>query len=137
VRWGWWWRPVVIYCRFDAGFACRSVLRPAASGITSWLHGAGETIMRIMTAFVFVAGLALVEPGQAQNTTPSVSPKTAPTAPTTAPPGHRQPRQSDVPPPSSLDPLPSGGATDPPRTDLLDVENAKLDRALKSICRGC
>jgi hypothetical protein len=46
-----------------------------------------------------------------------------------APVGHRQPRASDVPPPSDR------SMNEP--NDPLSKENAALDRKIKSICRGC
>lgn len=45
-----------------------------------------------------------------------------------APVGHRQPRSDQVPSEKNL----TGDPNDP-----INRENAKLDRAVKSICRGC
>jgi hypothetical protein len=46
------------------------------------------------------------------------------TMPWSAPVGHRQPQAADVPPSTLFEPV-------------LDQENAKVDRIVKGICRGC
>src|SRR6516165_12494691 len=62
-----------------------------------------------------------------------------------APVGHRQPRASDV--PNATSDVPNATSDVPNATgdvpngknlvDLLAEENAKLERKIKSICRGC
>jgi hypothetical protein len=90
-----------------------------------------EDIMRsTITAFALIGGLVASDPGHAQGTpSPSVAPKQPP-----APVGHRQPRQSDL---GRTGPSPSPAApqtTVPPDADDLD---ARLNRVLNGICRGC
>jgi hypothetical protein len=90
-----------------------------------------------ITAFALISGLVLSGPSHAQGT-PSPSPSVAPKQ---APVGHRQPRQSDVdglavPPPAPPAP---GTTTSPDATAGRDADDfdARLNRALNSICRGC
>jgi hypothetical protein len=55
-----------------------------------------------------------------------------------APVGHRQPRASDVPNATSDVPNATGDVPNGKNlVDLLAEENAKLERKIKSICRGC
>ena len=58
------------------------------------------------------------------STVPKNSDKPIPQAPI----GHRQPRASD---------FPNEGKTINSTNDVLEKENALLDRKIKSICRGC
>ncbi|HKA71092.1 MAG TPA: hypothetical protein VKE26_04760 [Xanthobacteraceae bacterium] len=98
-----------------------------------------EVIMRLIMACAFIAALAMGYHAHAQGTTPS-NPSNSPALGTTpnAPVGHRQPRQNDLPPPDSAgtDPASTGSAVNPPRPDPNDAD-ARLNRALKNICRGC
>ena len=86
-----------------------------------------------VTAFVLAGALMAGGPSQAQNTSsPSTTPKQ-----TTAPVGHRQPRPGDL----GVTPTPSNPPSSAPAPemtgdDLLDPDG-RLERALKSICRGC
>jgi len=97
-----------------------------------------EDIMRsTITAFALIGGLLASAPSHAQGTqSPSTGPQqqAAPIVPT-APVGHRQPRQSDLPNnptgPNATEPAPE--QTEP---NILDPDG-RLERALKSICRGC
>ena len=57
----------------------------------------------------------------------STVPKNSAQPTTQAPVGHRQPRAGDVPNEKNLN--------DP--NDVLNKENAILDKKIKSICRGC
>jgi hypothetical protein len=91
-----------------------------------------EDIMRsTITAFALIGGLVASDPGHAQGTpSPSVAPK-QPAAPV----GHRQPRQSDrdrlaAPSPAPAAPVANTGPD-------ADDSEARLNRALNSICRGC
>jgi len=94
--------------------------------------------MRITTAFIVIAGLAGLAPAYAQGTAPSLPSKPPGQATVGAPPGHRQPRPSDIPPPperATTDMAPTGSVTNP-RPDANDAE-ARLNRALHGVCRGC
>ena len=84
-----------------------------------------------ITAFALLGGLMLGGPGQAQTT---VSPSVAPKSPS-APVGHRQPRQTDVTPSQpATEPQPGTSGPDPTRPD---PNEARLNRILNGICRGC
>ena len=56
---------------------------------------------------------------------PSTAGKETTTRPWTAPVGHRQPRSADVPTPTSAS------------QQILDQEDANVDRIIRSVCRGC
>jgi negative regulator of sigma E activity len=77
-----------------------------------------------ITAIAVLAVLALVQPGFAQGTSPSVTPKQQ-----QAPVARKQPRPADV------NPMPPPRPTTPAQTE--DDPDARLNRALNSICRGC
>jgi len=65
----------------------------------------------------------------AQTTSPSPSPSAEPAKPSyEAPVGHRQPRAADI-------PTEDRDNNRPP--DQVDLEQRRLDRALRNICRGC
>src|SRR5262245_25108197 len=96
-------------------------------------------IMRLTMAFAFIAGLAVGHPAHAQGTSPPSSSTQSPTsAIPEAPVGHRQPRPGDLPPADSAgkDSPSTGSVVNPPRPDPNDAD-ARLNRALKNICRGC
>ena len=92
-----------------------------------------------LAVLVLITGMVAVGPTYGQTTGQSTGQSaTQPSmAPKEAPVGHRQPRQSDVPP------KPSGGSqTATPesesRLDLLDPkQDEKMNRILNGICRGC
>jgi hypothetical protein len=76
-----------------------------------------------IAAIAVLAVLALDQPGFAQGTSsPSVAPKQQPVA-------RKQPRPADV------NPMPPPRPTIPAQTE--DDPDARLNRALNSICRGC
>jgi hypothetical protein len=79
-----------------------------------------------VTAIAVMAVLALDQPGFAQTTTsPSATPK--------QPVARKQPRDlnaAPMPPPRPAAPTPSATQTD-------DDADARMNRALNSICRGC
>ena len=78
-------------------------------------------------AMAAIATLAPAQPGFAQGTTsPSVAPKQQP-----APVARRQQRPSDV----DAVRLPPSRPTTPAQSD--DDADARMNRALNSICRGC
>jgi hypothetical protein len=56
---------------------------------------------------------------------PSMAGKETTTRPWTAPVGHRQPRAGDLP------------TSTPPSEQILDQEDANVDRIIRSVCRGC
>ncbi len=56
---------------------------------------------------------------------PSIGGRETTTRPWSAPVGHRQPRIADVPPSTS-------GSR-----QILDQEDARVDRSIRSVCRGC
>jgi hypothetical protein len=111
---------------------------PATSAPSSVDQSVREDIMRsTITAFALIGGLVLSGPSLAQGTP---SPSAAPKQPPPAPVGHRQPRQSDITPST---PSPTGSNTpsaapapDTTEPNILDPDG-RLERALKSICRGC
>jgi hypothetical protein len=76
--------------------------------------------MLIVAALVSVMGTV-----SAQSFHPSLHGQETTTRPWTAPIGHRQPHASDVP------------ATALALPDLLDQEEAIVDRKISGICRGC
>jgi len=90
--------------------------------------------MRMLaTVSMAAAGLALAAAALAQGTG---SPAPAPVpgaAKQAAPVGHRQPRAADVPAAPADATRKEGASAD--QTD--DKRDAALDRALRSICRGC
>ena len=79
-----------------------------------------------IAAIAVLAVLALVQPGFAQGTSPSVTPKQQ-----QAPAARKQSR------PAALDatPLPPPRPTTPAQVD--DDPDQRLNRVLNSICRGC
>lgn len=85
-----------------------------------------------ITAAILVAAMTgATAAAVAQSGTGMTSPGAPPPAASdsrllSAPVGHRQPRASDVPPESGRNGI-----------DRPDPEDAKLDRMLKNICRGC
>jgi hypothetical protein len=72
-----------------------------------------------------VAIVSAMGAASAQSFHPSVAGKETTTRPWTAPVGHRQPHVSDVP------------ATNMGALDVLDREDAYIDRKISGICRGC
>jgi hypothetical protein len=90
-----------------------------------------DTMRSTITAFALIGGLVASEASHAQGTpSPSIAPK-QPAAPV----GHRQPRQSDLPPPTrpSAEPVAPATTTNPEADD----PDARLNRVLNGICRGC
>ena len=85
-----------------------------------------------ITAFAVIGGLIVGGPSYAQGTSP---PSMAPKQPA-APVGHRQPRQSDVGAPTGPAPSPAGPASNRTSPDADDFD-ARLNRVLNGICRGC
>lgn len=86
-----------------------------------------------ITAFALLGMLMFGSPAGAQGT----SPPSAGATPLPAPVGHRQPRQSDLPPGAAAPNQPSTGTDrDTTGMDILDPDG-RLKRALNSICRGC
>jgi hypothetical protein len=77
-----------------------------------------------VTALAALSLLALDQPGFAQGTSPSVTPKQQ------APVARKQSRPPDV------NPMPPPRPT-PPAAQTDDEADARLNRALNSICRGC
>jgi hypothetical protein len=77
---------------------------------------------RILLAVAIVSTMNAVS---AQSLHPAMPGKEMTTRPWTAPVGHRQPGASDVP------------ATASGALDLLDQEDAIVDRKIRGICRGC
>jgi len=94
--------------------------------------------MRLIMACAFVAALAMGHHAHAQGTTPSNSTQSPASGIPEAPVGHRQPRPGDLPPADSAgkDSASTGSVVNPPKTDPNDAD-ARLNRALKNICRGC
>ena len=74
----------------------------------------------VALALVSVAGMA-----SAQSFHSSLPGKETTTRPWTAPVGHRQPHAADIP------------ATALATPDVLDQEDALIDRKISGICRGC
>ena len=72
-----------------------------------------------------VALASAIGAASAQSFHPSVAGKETTTKPWTAPVGHRQPHAADVP------------ATTVGSQDVLDQEDANVDRKISGICRGC
>lgn len=72
------------------------------------------TILSTMLATPVLAQALIQEPGS-QTTT----------RPWSAPVGHRQPRTADVPASTSAS------------RQILDQEDARVDRSIRSVCRGC
>ena len=81
-------------------------------------------ISMALLALIGVPG-AVAQSGSKGTTVGSTINGTVPEAPV----GHRQPRAGDVPQTSGL---PKDQSSDP-----LATENAKPDKTIKSICRGC
>ena len=77
---------------------------------------------KLLVAFALVSTIGAVS---AQSFHPSVAGRETTTKPWTAPIGHRQPHAADV-PATTMGPL-----------DLLDQEDASVDRKISGICRGC
>jgi len=80
-------------------------------------------ISMALLALIGVPG-AIAQSGSKGTSTGSTINGTVPEAPI----GHRQPRVGDV-------PQTSGSPNE--KEDFLAKENAKLDKSVKSICRGC
>jgi hypothetical protein len=74
---------------------------------------------------VVVAIVSTMGAVSAQSFHPSIPGKETTTKPWTAPIGHRQPHAADVP------------AANMGSQDLLDPEDAFIDRKISGICRGC
>ena len=84
-------------------------------------------ISMALLALIGVPG-AVAQSGSKGTTVGSTIDGTVPEAPV----GHRQPRAGDVPQTSGLSNEKNDLSSDP-----LAKENAKLDKTIKSICRGC
>jgi hypothetical protein len=84
-----------------------------------------EADMNISKMLVVAALVSAVGPVSAQSFHPSLPGQETTTKPWTAPIGHRQPHAFDVP------------ATALATPDLLDQEDALVDRKIGGICRGC
>jgi len=93
----------------------------------------------IIIGFALVGGLVASAPLYAQGTSPPYAPATPSTSPMLpqAPVGHRQPRPGDFAPNA-------GGPNGPPsalkedRNALdSDINDARMNRILNGICRGC
>jgi len=84
-----------------------------------------------ITAFALVGAIVATNPSFGQGTqSPALSPKQAPV-------GHRQPRPSDVQTTSPAPAAPTTSTQSPPDV-LNDADfDARLNRVLNSICRGC
>ena len=81
--------------------------------------------MIISKVLLVVAIAAAMGTVSAQSFHPSLPGKETTTRPWTAPVGHRQPGVSDIP------------ATASGALDVLDQEDAIIDRKIRGICRGC
>jgi hypothetical protein len=79
-------------------------------------------ISKLLLAATLASTLGAVS---AQSFHPPVTGKETTTKPWTAPVGHRQPHAADVP------------ATTMGALDLLEQEDANVDRKISGICRGC
>ncbi|QAU49977.1 hypothetical protein [Bradyrhizobium guangzhouense] len=77
---------------------------------------------KLLVALALLSTMGTVS---AQSFHPSAIGKETTTRPWTAPVGHRQPHLSDVP------------ATTMGPQDILDQEDAIIDRKISGICRGC
>jgi hypothetical protein len=111
-----------------AAFALTSTL--AFAQTTTGTEGYGSVVQPSVGSYVWPSvGSTLAVPTW-RNTGPAAplpsSPAFSP-IPVPAPVGHRQPRADQVPSENLM-----GDPKDP-----MNRENAKLDRAVKSICRGC
>jgi hypothetical protein len=90
----------------------------------------------IIIGFALIGGLVASGPLHAQGTNPYAPDKSAPTASprqVQAPVGHRQPRPSDLAPNA-------GGATPSMESSTTldpDIADARMNRILNGICRGC
>jgi hypothetical protein len=84
-----------------------------------------------ITAFALIGAIVATSPSFGQGTqSPGLSPKQAPV-------GHRQPRPSEV---QTTSPAPGPpAASSPSQPDVLNDPDfdARLNRVLNSICRGC
>jgi hypothetical protein len=103
-------------------------------------HTVREDIMRsTITAFALIAGLLASGPGHAEGTrSPLGTPSPSAMPRQQAPVGHRQPRPGDL-QPGANPPPPAAPTPDvPPSSDPYDPSlDARLNRVLNSICRGC
>jgi hypothetical protein len=81
--------------------------------------------MIISKMLLVVAIASTMGAASAQSFHPSMPGKETTTRPWTAPVGHRQPSASDVPAAASA------------AQDILDQEDAIVDRKIRGICRGC
>ncbi|MGX4768864.1 hypothetical protein [Bradyrhizobium guangdongense] len=84
-----------------------------------------EAAMIISKLLVALTLASTIGAAAAQSFRPAVAGKETTTKPWTAPVGHRQPHAADIP-----------STTMGPR-DLLDQEDANVDRKISGICRGC
>ena len=93
----------------------------------------------VLIGTLLISGMVGTGPSYGQSSGQSSSPSAAPSpaAPMEAPVGHRQPKQSDVPPrPSDNSQTANPDANS--RLDLLDPkQDEKMNRILNGICRGC
>ena len=87
-----------------------------------WHLEASMNTSKLLVALALVSTIGAVS---AQSFHPSVTGKETTTKPWTAPIGHRQPHTADVP------------TTTTGVQDLLDQEDASVDRKISGICRGC
>ena len=86
-----------------------------------------KLITTIALLALFDTSVAIAQTVGSRNPAAAPSTNTGPQVLPEAPVGHRQPRADQVPDEKNL-----GDPNDP-----IDRENAALDRAAKSICRGC
>ena len=77
-------------------------------------------ILVATTLLALIAGPVAI----AQTGSRSASPSSEKQGPWPAPVGHRQPRTADIP-------------TSTSGSRLLDQEDARVDRSIRSVCRGC
>ena len=93
-----------------------------------------KTIISMALVALIGAPGAIAQSGSKGTSVGSTINGTVPEAPV----GHRQPRASDVPNATSDVPNATGDVPNGKNlVDLLAEENAKLERKIKSICRGC
>ena len=93
-----------------------------------------KTIISMALVALIGAPGAIAQSGSKGTSVGSTINGTVPEAPV----GHRQPRAGDVPNATSDVPNATGDVPNGKNlVDLLAEENAKLERKIKSICRGC
>jgi hypothetical protein len=86
-------------------------------------------VLRLIACALLVSlysGTAFAQSGSGSGS--SSSSAASPSRPVEAPVGHRQPRAGDVPNPDAMERK---------LTEAEKAANARLDRALRGVCRGC